>query len=354
MRVTVVTESFYPAVDGATTTAKAILDRLIDTGHEVSLIAPGPGLACYRNSSVARVRSLDRPGAQVRAALAARNPELVIVLSPGTVGRKALKHASRAGATTLTVQQAPLRDLTPAYWQAKVVDRSDLMLTTCDWMRAEVARLGVAAPVWAPGVDPVAFAPSVRDERLHDSWAKARSAQGPRVVVGFVGSLHKSHGVRRLVEAAAVPGSRLVIIGDGPQRSWLDDRLPGAKFTGALGTGDLAVAMASMDLLVHPGETLTCAHALREAAASGLPVVAADAGGARDVVRHQQTGLLFDPDRTGDLFTAVSSVVADPRRGLLGERGRELISTRTWASAVDELMVRYVPSAFAAHHPVVA
>ena len=101
MRIALVTETFYPAVDGTTTTVKAVADRLIDTGHEVRIVAPGPGLTCYRRSEVVRLRPLDKPGGQVRDALASYRPDLVHVTSPGTVGRKALKHAGRLAGTDL-------------------------------------------------------------------------------------------------------------------------------------------------------------------------------------------------------------------------------------------------------------
>lgn len=340
-RIAIVTESFYPAVDGATTTVKHVADRLIDTGHEVMIVAPEPGLLTYRRSRVARIRALDRPGSQVRSALASFDPDLVQVHSPGALGRKALKHARQWGAVTLTVQQSPLRDLTADYWKAKVADRSDLVLTTCRWMRDELGELGVDAPVWRPGVDTDAFAPHLRDDWLHGRWARARSPEGPLVVVGFVGSLHRSHGVRRLVEAAQVRGTRLVVIGDGPQRDWLVERLPGARFTGALGTGDLAVALASLDVLVHPGEELTCGHALREGAASGVPVVAPRAGGVTDVVRHLETGLLYDPRQERGLRNALAAVVGDRHRALLGEHARIAARQRSWTAAVDELVARH-------------
>ncbi|MFC6341242.1 glycosyltransferase, partial [Nocardioides hankookensis] len=108
MRITLVTETFFPAVDGTTTTVKAVVDRLVDTGHDVQLIAPGPGLATYRGCPVSRIRPLDRPGGQVRDALVAFRPDLVHVTSPRTVGRKALKHADRLGVPAVVVEQSPL------------------------------------------------------------------------------------------------------------------------------------------------------------------------------------------------------------------------------------------------------
>ncbi|WP_240938055.1 glycosyltransferase [Nocardioides sp. JQ2195] len=332
------TESFYPSVDGTTRTVKHVVDRLVDLGHEVQVIAPGPGLSTYRSSPVVRIRPFDRPGRQVAAALTDFSPDLVHVASPGILGRKALEHAGLQGRRSLVVQQSPVPPVTADRWLRKVGARAGQVLVTCAWMRDRLAALGVDAPVWAPGVDVAAWSPSLRDPGLHAAWSRRKLEATPRVVVGHVGSLHRRHGVRRLAELAPVPGIRVVVIGDGPQRKWLTDRLPAAKFLGALAPGDLSTAMASLDVLVHPGEQQTCAHALREAAASGVPVVAPWAGGATDVVRPLENGLLFDPRSPSGFAEAVSRVAGDRQRALLGGRGRELAIARSWATAVDELV----------------
>ena len=65
MRIALVTDTFYPATDGATTTTlKAIADRLIETGHDVRFIAPGPGLPTYNRSRVVRINPVAKPGGQ--------------------------------------------------------------------------------------------------------------------------------------------------------------------------------------------------------------------------------------------------------------------------------------------------
>lgn len=342
MRILLATEAFYPAVDGTTTTLKATADRLIDLGHQVAIVAPAPGLGDYRRAPITRISPLGKLGAQVRGAIESFRPDVVHVtspaLTPAGVGRRALKQARALGVPTLVVQQSAVPELAWDMWRSRIAERADAVLVTADWVGARMAALGQPTTVWTPGVDARAFTPALRDAWLHDHWARARSASGPRVVVGYVGSLHRRHGVRSLAALADLPSVRPVIVGDGPQRGWLADRLPKAKLTGTLSTGDLAVAVASLDVLVHPGTQETCCHALREASASGVPVIAPRSGGARSWVRQNETGLLYDHREDAGLAAAVAAVAADSRRDLLGAAGREHALGRGWDVAVDELI----------------
>jgi len=340
VRITLVAETFLPVADSTTTTAKAVLDRLVDACHAAQVITTGPGLATYRGCPVVRLRPLDRFGAQVGAALDAFEPDLVHVSSPGTVGRVALKAAQRRGVPRLVLEQSALQDVPSEAWHSKVVERASTVLVSSSWARDRLARQSVDVGVWTPGVDRAAFTPALRDQWLHDRWARARSRPRPLVVVGYVGTLRNRNDVRRLADLASVPGIRPVVVGDGSQRGWLDARLPDAKLLGAISTSDLTAVLPSFDLLVHPGTRETCCHTLRQAAAAGVPVVAPRAGAVPEVVRHLETGLLYDPDDSAGLRRAVATVAGDPHRALLGARAREL-AARTWTDAVDELVDRH-------------
>jgi len=64
MRVAIVTESFYPQVNGVTNTVRHTVDGLLETGHHAIVIAPGPGPTSYRSVQVVRVRHVGLPGYQ--------------------------------------------------------------------------------------------------------------------------------------------------------------------------------------------------------------------------------------------------------------------------------------------------
>jgi phosphatidylinositol alpha 1,6-mannosyltransferase len=337
-RIALVTESFDPRLTGAAGTVRQVANRLVATGHEVRVLTSGTGPATYHSVGVSRF-SPPRRSHKIHESLLAFGPDLVQVFTPGPVGSKALRQASRLGVPTLVTETSSRAEFAPSQWQQRVADATDRLTVTATWLRERLAAAGVDAHLWSPGVDVEVFHPARRNPALRATWADGDLTQ---VAVGYVGSLRKRHGVRRLGEVAAVPGTRLVVIGDGPQRSWLRDRLPvSVRFTGELKPRQAASAIASLDLLVHPGARSTCAHVLREAAACGVPVVAPRAGGALDVVEHLGTGVLYDPEAPLALADAVAAVVADRQRHLLGAHARERIAGRTWTDAVDELVERH-------------
>lgn len=351
MRIALVTESFRPLYDDRTVTVRRVADRLVDLGHDVLVVAPAPGLGSYRGARVTRIRATERvgrhtPGRQVRDALTGFGPDLVHVATPGLLGCLALGHARRTGVPSLVVQETRVPRSGADRWRRTVPARADRLVVTCRWLRATLAADGVGpVPVWEPGVDAVAFSPVLSSERLRERWTR-----DDRVPVGHVGELRKRHGVRGLAALATLARVRPVLVGDGPQRAWLERRLPGVHVTGGPGagsgtgpaTGDLAAVLASLDVLVQPDRNETCGHTLRAAAASGVPVVAPAAGGVPDAVRHQHTGLLYDPDDPRGLVRAVGALVADPAaRAALGARARRRALRRSWSDAVDELVDRH-------------
>jgi hypothetical protein len=145
MRIARVTETFYPATDCTTRTVRAVADRRVDTGHEVLVVAPAPGLTSYRGNTIARIRTIDRAGAQVREALDRFGPDVVHITSPGAVGRTALEHAHRVGTPIFVVEQSPLLDVAADYWRTRVADRAGAVVVTSRRMVDRVADFGVRA-----------------------------------------------------------------------------------------------------------------------------------------------------------------------------------------------------------------
>ncbi|KUI39072.1 glycosyltransferase family 1 protein [Mycobacterium sp. GA-2829] len=363
MRVAIVAESFLPNVNGVTNSVLRVLEHLRRTGHEAIVIAPDtprgepPADRVHDGVRVHRVPSrmfpkvtslpLGVPRPRMLGVLRGFDPDVVHLASPALLGYGGVHAARRLGVPTVAVFQTDVAGFAQSYgmgaasraawaWTRHLHSLADRTLAPSTSAIADLEAHGVPrVHRWARGVDVTGFAPSARDEGLRRRWSP-----GGRPIVGFVGRLAPEKHVERLAALSARDDVQVVVVGDGVDRAELENLMPTAVFTGALYGDALAAAYASMDVFVHPGEHETFCQAVQEAMASGLPVVAPNAGGPRDLVAPYRTGLLLEvADFEHRLSEAVGHLVDErdrysvaARRGVLG---------RTWPAICDELIGHY-------------
>jgi glycosyltransferase involved in cell wall biosynthesis len=158
-------------------------------------------------------------------------------------------------------------------------------------------------------------------------------------VITAVASLNDNKGQSVLLEAfrsvaAAHPGSKLVLVGDGPRRKALEEqaRVCGLAsrvvFTGVL--NDVRPVLRLTDVLVLPTTAREgLGLALIEGAAAGLPLVGSRIGGIPEVIDHRENGFLFRPGDPIDLAGVIGMILEDPvLRERMGRRSREIFRTR--------------------------
>jgi len=136
--------------------------------------------------------------------------------------------------------------------------------------------------------------------------------------------------------------SKIVVVGDGPSRQTLQEKLKSAIFTGNLKGESLGSTMASLDLLVTTGEHETFCQVIQEGMACGLPVISPRAGGPIDLIDDGVTGLLYEPGNGFELrkkvLTLISSVSTARK---MGEMGHAKVAKNTWESVCAELVAHY-------------
>ena len=148
-----------------------------------------------------------------------------------------------------------------------------------------------------------------------------------------------------------------MLAGGGPEEGSLRERLGAhATFLGWLDGDALARAYASADLFLFASATDTFGQVVLEAQASGLPVVAVDAGGPRTLIEDGRTGLLRAP---AELADAVCALAGSPvLRHRLAAAGLATVRARTWDRSLGQLAEGYVralaPAAEEALQPAAA
>jgi len=367
VKIAIVAESFLPSMNGVTHSVLQILDYLSARGHRAVVIAAadrdatdsyqppaGPAVPVHRLPALAlpgynSFRVAVGSSARLRKLLVEIEPDVVHLAAPFVLGWRAIVAADRLGLPTVAVYQTEVPTYAARYgipaaepmlWKrvVDIHDRATITLAPSSFSSAELERRGIPrVRRWGRGVDAQRFHPSRRD----DAWRR-QVAPGGEVIIGYVGRLAAEKQVADLAVLADLPGTRLVITGDGPYADRLKAALPDAVFTGFLGGTDLARVLASLDIFVHPGEAETFCQTIQEAMASGVPAVAVGRGGPLDLVDHSRTGWLYRPGDLAGLRSRVADLAGDTRkRQAFGRTARRRVEDSGWSAVCDELMGHY-------------
>ena len=192
-------------------------------------------------------------------------------------------------------------------------------------MRGRAGRLPAVRSAPA-AVLPVALEPRFGPGGDRDGVRGRLCIPGDAAVAGTIGKLDRGRGHDLFVHAlAAAPGVWGIVIGKGPATDALRalaERLGVAgrlAFPGYLEAG-LEDVYAAMDVFVFPAAGSDHAHrAIAEAAGCGVPALAADLPGVRDLVEPGVTGDVYPPPDAAALAVLLRSWAADaPRRRVAG------------------------------------
>jgi glycosyltransferase involved in cell wall biosynthesis len=133
---------------------------------------------------------------------------------------------------------------------------------------------------------------------------------------------------------------RVLIVGDGHERAWLEANLRHAEFTGVLTGEALATAYANMDVFAFPSHTDTFGNVVLEAMASGVPTVVTASGGPKFLVTHGVTGFVADTPES--FLQGVLKLASDDNllRGMR-VRAREFAVCRYWHRIFGQVYETY-------------
>lgn len=195
----------------------------------------------------------------------------------------------------------------------------------------------------------------VNPELFPDDIEPSFQSSTDTFIVGFVGTLKPWHGLPILIDAfndfySKIPNSKLLIVGDGPERKNLQESLKeknllhAAEFTGNVEREDIPSLLASMNVAVAPYPKLENFYfsplKVYEYMMAGIPVVASNIGQLSQLIRHRENGFLVTPGDSKELSATL--LMLQQNISLckkIGQSGRKtVLQDNTWEIIVNKIL----------------
>lgn len=319
----IVTDAWFPQVNGVVRCLEALGRELGAMGHEVDYLTPQGFWTCPMPSYPEIRLSLVTPPT-IAAEIARRMPDHIHIATEGPLGLLARFVCLEQGLAFTTSYHTRF----PEYLAARLPVPTEWAYAFLRWFHAPAAATLVPTPslrqeladkgfghlvTWTRGVDHQRFAPGDKTAFAH--------LPGPHLL--YVGRVAVEKNLEDFL-ALRVGGTKIVV-GDGPARADLEARYPDAVFMGAKSGDELAMLYRSADVFVFPSRTDTFGNVVLEALASGLPVAAYPVTGPVDILTDPRAGAM-----DADLAVAV-------RRALMlqGSAARAHAERFTWRRCAE-------------------
>ena len=379
MRVLYCTDTYPPQINGVSIVTALSVAGLNRRGWSCAVVAPRypadvhaqwqgraetePDADLVSLPSIAlpgypELRLALRGGGSVRRLMQRFQPDLVHCETEFPIGRMGQRAAAAAGVPLVSSYHTDFGRYAEAYgaaWLRPAVTgylgrfhrRSRRVYTPSQVTRRELLDLDLRdVEVWGRGVDTGVFHPGRRSQAL-----RAELGMGSRFTFLYVGRLASEKRVDFVLEAfrqasTMVPRGvmHLILAGTGPCEAELKAAAPPeVTFLGFLDRQTrLPDLYANCDALVFGYLTENLGLVVLEAMASGLPVIAAPAGGVQDHLRDGVNGLTYDPDDPAAMARAMVLLAVEyelTRR--LSRAARRTAESLSWERELDRLDVSY-------------
>lgn len=233
-------------------------------------------------------------------------------------------------------------------WVCRSVDHTTVL---CEGIKEDLILRGISREkltVIPNGVDATMFCPAQPDLGFQAKWR----LEG-RKIIAFMGSFFRWEGLDLLVDACKILSQErndimLLLIGHGETERELRTQVnrlgmeSHVVWPGAIPQRQLPGIYALVDVLAYPRPSMRLTELVTplkplEAMAMGKAIVASDVGGHQELIRHDQTGVLFKAGDVGGLARALHRVLTDdPLRKALEEKGRQwVLEHREWAKTIE-------------------
>ncbi len=372
MRITLVTETYVPEINGVAKTLERLVNELARRGHALHIVRPRQqqdGASSYPET---RVRGLPIPGysglqfgmpagGKLKKLWQDTSPDIIYVATEGPLGSSAIRTANALDIPVVSGFHTNFHTYSKHYrlgWLEKLIfaylknlhNRTRCTLAPSPDLVDQLKQLGIRdVDLFSRGVDTEQYHPLHRNAELRQQWEI--DADAPLALyVGRIAAEKNIDVVIRSYQAmkAEQPQVRLMMVGDGPIRQRLMRQHPDIIFTGPKLGLELSQHYASADIFLFASETETFGNVILEAMSSGLAVVAYDYAAPRMHITHQHNGLTVDFGDADAFRDAAVDLVRNPETlKMIRQQARVKAEQTDWKHVIDhfeKVLVRYVKS----------
>jgi len=406
MKIAIATPVFYPMINGVAMFSYNLASGLAARGHEVLVLTPSQNKyyhteeingvkVVYLSSTDVKVypdqiHNVEKkkliykhglkasvfPYHQVKRALSSFRPDLVHVQGSEPIGVAVVKYARENKIPVVTTEhnqpevltqslaipgmmRKPVNNMLSSYFVKRQKKSDYITMPTKLAIKNLFGDQNIGVPVEAVsnGVDLAAFKPGRADDAIYDKYKLPRDAY----ILLYIGRVDPEKKVGLVMRAFAdflyrcksnkldkLSKTLFVVVGDGVDRPRLEEEAKNigvtenVRFLGRVTGPDLAELYKVGDVFATASEIETQGIVLIEAAATGLPLIAVDAGAVAEVCKNGENGFLIKPGDVASMAGAIYKLFSDRElRKKMSSKSIEIANEHSLDKTIDNFLQIY-------------
>lgn len=383
MKIVIGSESFKPNISGVSISTELLAQNLSEAGHKVYIFAPSPTKKTFydkgfKDFNVIRVKSFPnpfrkgfrvakRPLCDIKIEINKINPDIIHLQDPaaicGALRKIALKnniplvitnHFSLDYVISYLHWAKPIHPLIKkilAKYLSNFYNKTEAVFCPTETVKKDLRKWGVKTKIYAVsnGVDLNRFYSFSSPLTIHYKYHLPNN----RIIL-YTGRIDKDKSIDVLIEAipliTKLEDCHFVFVGSGdemPKFKKIVEKLKLDRYVSFIGwvdhqSADFPELYQIANLFAIPSSIETQSIVTLEAMASGLPIVAANAGALPELVKNSVNGYLFKPTDKEDLAKKIVSILKDKKKSeKMGQESLKIVASHTISDSFKKVYSIY-------------
>ncbi|MFB7139120.1 glycosyltransferase family 4 protein [Gottfriedia sp. NPDC056225] len=367
MRVAIFSDTYIPQVNGVAKTLNRFTNYLKENEHSYHVFSPQV-FDLPSTEDVTRLKSvplkiypeckISFPNlSKIKKTLREFKPDIIHIATPFTIGLSGLYIAKKMKLPLVASYHTNF-DHYLQYYNLSFLE--NILWKYLDWFHKPSQKIFVPSKdtlthlvtkgfnnlsLWTHGVDCSIFRPITNQNEIKQKYNITS-----KYTICFVGRIAPEKDLETLSKIISYTKQRFghnltwLIVGDGPKKEEMIKKTGTEHiiYTGYLQKSELVEIYGMCDLMVFPSDTETFGNVVLEAMACGTPVIGANAGGVKNIIRDYSTGILCEPQNFSSFCNAIEGCLqGNELLKHMSKKARDYALTQDWNSIFNKLVMEF-------------